>query len=332
MQTVQILLIIADIVIIYVLIQTIWLVWQLGKADPQKMLANEQNSLRDSGRTFYEQRQSDTATITHSVQDGIERIHYVPKERRFDTPVLMCHGMWHAAWCWQNWQEALAAQGWESIAFSLPGHGKSPQQRPLRACTLDYYLAFYRDEVQRLPKLPILMGHSMGGALTQWYLQYVSNKMPAAVLVGSWVHKNAFSDGFLRFLKLDLLGCLMMYATWNATPLVRSPQVAARALISANATLTPQELHASLDGESALVLFQHSPPYWEPAEHIRTPMLVLAAEKDRMVSVKGLEAAARHYRADFLVVENAAHNLMMEHNQRQTIASIGDWLKKRNLA
>ena len=35
----------------------------------------------------------------HRTEDGIERTVYVPRERRFETPILMQHGTWHGAWC-----------------------------------------------------------------------------------------------------------------------------------------------------------------------------------------------------------------------------------------
>jgi pimeloyl-ACP methyl ester carboxylesterase len=103
--------------------------------------------------------------VQHSVENGIERVVYTPVERRFETPILMQHGMWHGAWCWQQWQELFAGWGWESYAFSLPGHAGSPTQRPVYFCTLTYYLKFLKAEVARLPRKPVLMGHSMGGEI-----------------------------------------------------------------------------------------------------------------------------------------------------------------------
>ena len=47
-------------------------------------------------------------TVTKTLKDGIEWISYRPAEKRHETPILFQHGMWHAAWCWQGWQEALA--------------------------------------------------------------------------------------------------------------------------------------------------------------------------------------------------------------------------------
>jgi hypothetical protein len=64
--------------------------------------------------------------ITHTVTDGIERIVYTPHTRRFETPIVMQHGLWHGARCWQKWQAFLAEMGWESHAHSLPRHAGSP--------------------------------------------------------------------------------------------------------------------------------------------------------------------------------------------------------------
>ena len=134
-------------------------------------------------------------TIQYSVENGIERIRYLPARRRRLPPILMVHGMWHGAWCWQPWQELLAEWGWESHAFSLPGHGMSPAQRPVYFCTLDYYLGFLKAEVAWMERKPILIGHSMGGALVQWYLKYLGDDLPAAVLAAPWNVRGNFSDG-----------------------------------------------------------------------------------------------------------------------------------------
>ena len=118
--------------------------------DVQQTLATQTNE-GAPGLSFSEARETDAYTVSHTVEDGIERVAYEPKNRRFETPILMQHGMWHGAWCWQHWQELFAEWGWASTAYSLPGHAKSPVQRPIISCTLDYYLAFLKWEVERLP-------------------------------------------------------------------------------------------------------------------------------------------------------------------------------------
>jgi pimeloyl-ACP methyl ester carboxylesterase len=242
----------------------------------------------------------------------------------------MQHGMWHGAWCWRHWQELFAEWGWESHAFSLPGHAGSPVQRPNYFCTLDYYLRFLKAEVERLSRKPVLIGHSMGGALTQWYLKYVNDDLPAAVLVAPWAAKGNLPDGGAKpWLRLDPLGVLLVGLTGSAQVYIRTPKRAAAILISPRSIYTPEELHARLSPESAWVMYQHNPPLWHPPERVKTPLLWLAAERDAAVSVENERTSAEHYHADFVVVPEAAHNIMMEYNYRETAETIYRWLRKQ---
>lgn len=315
----------------YLLLVLLFIKINFNKADPQRTLAEDQNKLRGTGISFEEKSETDDYSVLHVVEDGIERITYTPRIREHETPILMLHGMWHGAWCWEPWQKYFAQNGWEVITFSLPGHGKSTLQRPIWLCTLDYYLAFLRDEVNRLPQKPIIIGHSMGGALTQWYLKYLGDDLPAAVLVAPWVAKNVMLDGTLLFFKLDIIGSLSLFQL-NANALVRSPERAARLLLSKNSPYSPKELHAKLGGESALVMLQHKPPRWYPPENIKTPTFIAAGELDAVVTVKGLKDSAKFYGAEFLLVQNAGHNLMMEKSAPETIEKIKIWLESQEIA
>ena len=301
----------------------------LIKGNPKRTLAKGQNNLRGTGISFEEKNEHETYIIHHAVEDGIERITYTPRERKHETPILMLHGMWHGAWCWEPWQKYLAEQGRETISFSLPGHGKSTRQRPIFLCTLDYYLAFYRDEMKRLPQKPILMGHSMGGALTQWAIKYLGDDLPATILVAPWVAKNPIADGGRLIAKLDPMVIPMTALQLNASSWIRTPERAARLLITEGASHTPEELHAKLGNESALVTFQHTPLAWRPPKNIQTPMLILAGEKDAVVTVEGLQDSAAHYGADFIVVPDSGHNLMMERSAPKTIEKINTWLENK---
>ncbi|NTV65738.1 MAG: alpha/beta hydrolase, partial [Oscillochloris sp.] len=190
--------------------------------------------------------------VTHTVEDGIERVVYTPEKRRFQTPIVMQHGMWHGAWCWQAWQALLAKWGWETHAHSLPGHGRSPEQRPIRWCTLQYYYEFLNSEVRRMERPPVLMGHSMGGALSHWWLRY-GPPLPALVMVGTWAH-DSMEFVVPRTYTIDPIGQTLSLLTLSATPAVRTPEIAFRWFCSEGAIMSAHELHARLGPESALVL------------------------------------------------------------------------------
>ncbi len=299
---------------------------QLSRIDVYQTLATHTN-LGKPWKAYEATEEHDTYVVHHTIEAGIERVAYVPKQRRFETPIVMQHGMWHGAWCWSRWQALLAEWGWESHAHSLPGHAGSPVQRPLAQCTLDYYLAFLKDEVMRQPRRPILMGHSMGGALTQWYLKYVGDDLPAAVLVGPWEPHRVMSVGaHLRTLRLVPSFYFEVMRTLDAWPLVSSPARAARAFISAHADITPEELFAKLGTESLVVLFQHNPPFWYPPDHVQTPLLWIAGGADTLLPEPLMRRSAEYYHADYFVVEGAGHDVMLENSYRETAERIHRWL------
>jgi hypothetical protein len=47
---------------------------------------------------------------------------------------------------------------------------------------------------------------------------------------------------------------------------------------------------------------------------------------DAIIGVEVERKSAAHYQADFVVIPDAAHNLMMEHNYRETAETIHSWL------
>jgi pimeloyl-ACP methyl ester carboxylesterase len=263
--------------------------------------------------------------------DGIERVVCRPLTPTHRTPILLQHGMWHGAWCWRDWQQILAARGWESHAISLPGHGASPKRKSVRFSTMDDYLSVLRAQVERFPTPPILVGHSMGGALAQWYLKKVSDDLPAVVMVASWTSHSTFADGTGLHLKRDPLGFLAMGFTMSSTPLVRSPKWAASLLITEGAIISPEDLYARLCEESYLVLTQHNPPLWSPKKNVKTPMLWLAGEKDAVISLNGARKSAQFYGADFVSVPDAGHNLMMERDYVAQAQRIDAWLSSKGL-
>ena len=261
----------------------------------------------------------------------IERVVVRPDNRTHETPILFVHGMWHGAWCWADWQRIFAEAGWESHAFSLPGHGASPKKKSVRLCTMEDYLAVLAGEIARFERPPIVIGHSMGGALVQWYLKKVADDLPAAVLVGSWTAHSTIADGTLGHLKRDPWGFALMGLTYSSMPLVRNAKWAGSLLITEGATITPAELHARLCEESGLVLSQHNPPLWRPKKSVVTPMLWVAGDRDAVITLEGARRSAAFYGADFHVVAEAGHNLMMEKSYVETAGVIDAWLTDRGL-
>jgi pimeloyl-ACP methyl ester carboxylesterase len=259
---------------------------------------------------------------------GIERVVCRPVKRTHNTPILFQHGMWHAAWCWRSWQKDLANKGWESHAISLPGHGKSARRKSVRFSTMQDYLTVLETEIARTETPPFVVGHSMGGALIQWYLSKTADDLPGAVLLGSWTSHSTYADGTVPHLKRDPWGFIKMGLTLSSTPLVRSPKWTKSLLITDGAEIEAAELHGRLCEESAIVLSQHNPPMWSPKKNLKSPVLWVAGEQDAVITLAGARRSAEFYNAKFLSVPDAGHNLMMEHNSAATLDAVESWLSQ----
>ena len=74
--------------------------------------------------------------------------------------VVLVHGAWHGAWCWQPVVDRLRDAGVPVVALDLPGHGDDP--RPLT--DLHGHGDALRAALDDIDGPVLLVGHSYGGA------------------------------------------------------------------------------------------------------------------------------------------------------------------------
>jgi pimeloyl-ACP methyl ester carboxylesterase len=75
--------------------------------------------------------------------------------------VVLVHGAWHGAWCFEPVLERLVDAGVEAVAVDLPGHGAD--RGPLGDLHAD--AARVREVLDGLDRDCVLLGHSFGGAV-----------------------------------------------------------------------------------------------------------------------------------------------------------------------
>ncbi len=114
----------------------------------------------------------------------LEIITQQPKERRHAAPLLFIHGAWHGAWCWEKFLPYFAGHGYEVHALSLRGHGNSEGHDGIRwHSAVRRYVEDVAEVIAGLSQPPCVIGHSMGGYVTQKYLE--THSAPAGVLLAS---------------------------------------------------------------------------------------------------------------------------------------------------
>lgn len=112
--------------------------------------------------------------------------------------IVFIHGAWQGAWCWRDVVHMLEARGHEAVAIDLPGHGDDSS--PLESVTLRDYVDRVIEAVQASKDNPILVGHSMGGVISQT-AELIPDRIRALVYVAALLPPNGtpmmgFVEGF----------------------------------------------------------------------------------------------------------------------------------------
>jgi pimeloyl-ACP methyl ester carboxylesterase len=175
-----------------------------------------------------------------------------------------------------------------------------------------------------MDRSPVLMGHSMGGALVQRHLRK-NGGLPAAVLVASWPSRSTLRPTVQLFRRhpREVMRALV---TLSAAPAIGSTALVKDLFLTDGALIAPEELRSRLGPESLLVVFQHIPPFWHPPLRTRTPLLWLGGTRDLVTAEPIHRASAADYGADYIAVEGGNHDLMWERSSPQTAWSIHQWL------
>ncbi len=260
----------------------------------------------------------------------LELICEKPKGKAHATPLLFVHGKWHAAWCWaEHFLPYFAEHGYTSYALSLRGHGGSEGHERLRWTSIADYVADVAQVAGQMDMSPVLIGHSMGGFITQKYLE--THTAPAAVLLTAIPPSGLWPTTWLVFHRHPL-AFLKALATLRMYPIVATPALARDAFFSED---MPEEQVAVyqklLQDESFRSYVDELGLNLVRPKRVGTPLLVIGAEDDAVIPQKGVHATARAYGTTAVIFQNMAHDLMLEEGWQAVADRILEFLKERGL-
>lgn len=116
---------------------------------------------------------------------SLEVLHKEPVGKKSGKSLLFIHGVGHGAWCWEKYMDFFSKAGYDCYALSLRGHCGSKGHLFLNTFTIDDYVEDVYETVREIGGKPIIVGHSMGGEITQKYLLKYQNTISGAVLLAS---------------------------------------------------------------------------------------------------------------------------------------------------
>lgn len=247
---------------------------------------------------------------------------------RRPTPLLFIHGAWHGAWCWQeHFIPYFTGAGFAVYALSLRGHGQSAGRDRLRWTRINHYVRDVESIIGRLPSHPVLIGHSMGGAVVQKYLE--RQAAPAGVLLAS-VPPAGVLKTTLRIARRHPLAFLKANLTLSLYPLIATPALAQEHFFSPtmpNALL--MSYFRRLQDESYCAFLDMLALNLPRPRRVTTPIRVLGAANDTIFHPPEVEATARAYGTKAKIYPNMAHDMMLEAGWRDVADDMLGWFDEK---
>jgi alpha-beta hydrolase superfamily lysophospholipase len=260
----------------------------------------------------------------------LELVTREPQSASRSTPILFVHGMWHAAWCWEeHFLPYFAQRGYTVHAMSLRGHGGSEGRERLRWATMADYISDAKQIIEQIGQTPILVGHSMGGAIVQKVLE--SYQAPAAILLASAPHTGLIPATVRVFLRHPL-AVIKVNLKLSLLPVVRTPSMAQEILFSADMPKEQLQGYFSRIQDEAYCAYMDLLGLNLPRpKRVKTPVLVLGAADDTVFAQGETERMARAYGTQAEFFANMAHNMMLEAGWQSVADRMLAWLDERGL-
>jgi alpha-beta hydrolase superfamily lysophospholipase len=260
----------------------------------------------------------------------LEIISKYPVEHQRPTPLLFIHGTLHTAVCWDvHFLDYFTQHGYAAHAVNLRGHGKSEGREKLRWTRIADFVDDVSNVVQQLASPPILIGHSMGGFIIQKYLE--NHDAPAAVLLSSPSPAGLLPTA-IRTARRQPWAFVKVNLTLSLRPFIATPQLVGEAFFSND---FPEEQlleywKQTQDDSYMAFLDMVALDLPKPAR-VKTPLLVLGAERDNMISAAEIEATGRAYHTQVHMIPGVAHNSMLEQGWQSVADRILAWLNELSI-
>jgi pimeloyl-ACP methyl ester carboxylesterase len=259
----------------------------------------------------------------------LEIISRYPENRTRATPLLFVHGAFMGAWVWaETVLPSMAQHGYEAHAVSLRGHGQSEGRERLSGFGLDDYVEDIEQAVGLIGSSPVLVGHSMGGAVVQRFMR--RHELPGVVLMASVPPQGTLSAMFENLLcnPMTIAATGLLQSFLPRAMLARPTR---RAFFSQNLPderLRKYLAHMQPESHRAILeLTRPIPASWQPREG--TPMLVIGGERDTLVPEKDIRKTADYYGTSAWICPNVAHVMFLETHWRDVTDHLIKWLNER---
>ena len=237
------------------------------------------------------------------------------------TTIVLIPGLWMTALCWEHWVKHYSEKGYCVIAANWPGMNADIDQlrrdpSSFANLGLNDVVDHYEQIIRGLETAPIIIGHGVGGLVTQILLD--RGWGAAGVAIASAPPKGVFRSVF-RNLKLALKGRSLTPQQFHydfANTLGDAASVAAfeRYVVPAPNRILRQVALANFSPDAPSTVRFHNDS--------RAPLLLVAGGKDRVVPSSMVKANFDSYR------ESKAETDYKEFTEQTHFTLVHDALQK----
>ncbi|MBM0276215.1 alpha/beta hydrolase [Micromonospora tarensis] len=263
---------------------------------------------------------------------GLEVVTVEPQAPRRGT-LLFVHGGYHGAWCWEeNFLPYFAARGYHCVAPSLRGHAGSAGFEKLNSFGLRDFTDDVRSVLSDLPEPPVLIGHSMGAAVTQRILTGEPDAVRGAVLMSAPPPTGIGAGVGLGWLRAG--GWSVMWQLWRLHQgRLRAADEAAVESFPFSAFFhgarTEQQRRdyvRQVQKESSRAGKELSRRFARVPADLSAPVLVLGGEHDWLFPPQLTRQTAQAYRTDAVLIPDSGHMVMLDTGWRRAAERIEEFL------
>lgn len=261
----------------------------------------------------------------------LEVIDSIPENPVYPYPLLFVHGAFQGGWCWQeHFLPYFSKKGFMAYALSLRGHGKSEGYEDMLNARLEEYIEDVLQVMDTLKERPVLVGHSMGGAIVQIIAARHRKGIKGMVLMSPSPH-----DGMMKFgiaMHMMFPGFKKMYRLARfQLGKMKSPDSDVLFPIS---SLLSDQLHEMkrleyarrMQAESVKVKRDLARKIVANPRDITVPKLIMGAENDWFIPAGEVKRTAAAYGCSAVIIPGSGHEIQLDINWQTAADTIINFL------
>ncbi len=242
--------------------------------------------------------------------------------------ILFVHGVCHDATCWHNYLDYFSAVGFDTYALSLRGHGNSDGREFLDQWSLSDYVTDVVKVALSLDEKPIIVGHSMGGAIVQKILGEDSSILRAAVLLAPAVEGGLTLGWKLKRFRKSFFKALKFIKIVNGLSPTEKEIKSSLFLDDRLDIEQVRVLAPNLQAESKRAQHDLTLEYTPYYNSHSTPVLVLGSKADLLFPEEDLIKTAKAYGTSPVVLERMCHDMMIDPEWELSAVEIQEFVER----